>query len=83
MSFHKSTPLTAAPPTQQRSRPRSPPLVIGWLGLLPKSMLPIKSHEDFAIKISTLLLGHQPVVEDVNAIGHSLPSSRQQSETPK
>jgi hypothetical protein len=66
----------AAPTTQAKSRYRPPPLVMGWIGLLPKSALPIKSHEDLVAKISALLLGGMPTAER-RKVGHSLPSGRQ------
>jgi hypothetical protein len=44
-----------APVMQQRAKVRKPALAIGWLRLLPKSVLPIKSHEDFSAKLTRLL----------------------------
>jgi hypothetical protein len=66
----------AVPTTQTKVGHRPPPLVMGWLRLLPKSALPIKSHDDFAAKISALLLGRAPTAE-AHEVGHSLPSGRQ------
>jgi hypothetical protein len=64
------------PTTQTKTGHRPPPMVMGWLGLLPKSALPIKSHEDFAAKISALLLGRSPTT-GTDESGHSLPAGRQ------
>ena len=69
----------AVPVTQTKTRHRPPPLVIGWLALLPKSAFPIKSHDDFAAKISALLLGRAPTA-GAGEIGHSLPAGRQRQQ---
>lgn len=65
----------ALPDTRTRTGPRTPPLAIGWLRLLPESAFPIKSHDDFAAKISTLLLAHAPA-DEAGKSGHSLPAGR-------
>lgn len=52
-----------APVTQQRAKVRKPALAIGWLRLLPKAVLPIKSHEDFSAKLTGLLFPQPPAVK--------------------
>jgi hypothetical protein len=70
----------AVPHTQTRTRRQAPPLAIGWLRLLPKSAFPITSHDDFAAKISTLLLGHAPPDQAAKS-GHGLPASGRPQKT--
>ena len=65
-----------APPTQAKTKRLPPAFALAWLHLLPNSAFPIRSQDDFAAKISALLLGRAPPARAQTA-GHALPAGAQ------
>jgi hypothetical protein len=64
-----------APPTQTKTPRQLPPgFALAWLHLLPDSAFPIRSRDDMAVKISSLLLGRASSTE---ARGAALPAGAQ------
>jgi len=66
-----------APPTQAKTKRLPPAFALAWLHLLPTSAFPIRSQDDFAAKISALLLGRAPPAGAAQTAGHALPVGAQ------